>query len=171
MTDVALVEPDGDRDLADPTDTDESPAVTLSESTSDQLMLTHTVRAMIMLESDLRTLLSNAEPVTAPAAEYASTTYRDLRVKLMSLLTGPILDHAADPLLGVPELPDGDSDPGSLLLRVSQATRFIGLAEAWPQMQIALRMQREQLAAASPLMGVGAGSLGAVGDPDGGGYI
>jgi hypothetical protein len=139
----------------------DGPPRTLAERTADPKRFMHAARTLSVLESDLRAMLE-AQAVTGEVVTCASEMYRSARMALVEMLDAADAVDAVDETLGMPELADAASF-GELLLVLSQATRWVGIEENWPAMQMAAALQRQQLAGAGEKLSAQLGAaLGAL---------
>lgn len=118
----------------------------LTDRVTDPKRLLQAARAMTVLESDLRSLLEKMPygDLDAGAVQYAATSYRSLRSVVVDALDEEGRTAANDEAIGMPELGD-DPSFSTLLLKLSQATRFVGVEEGWPSMFVSSRSQHRQL--------------------------
>jgi hypothetical protein len=128
---------------ADTTDTDAIPE-TLTFRVEQPKRLLQAAKAMVVLEGDLRTLMGRTDRDLDPnAVTWAATTYTGLRGEVIALLDPEGVADAEDPIIGLPELADGPSSD-ELLLKLSQATRFLSVEEAWPGAYVGAKAARDQ---------------------------
>lgn len=119
----------------------------LAERVAQPRRLLQAVKAMAVLEADLRTLLEragNPSQVDSGTVAWASTLYRDLRDEVLELLDDAGRDDALDEKIGIPTLEENPTF-STLLLKVSQATRWVSVEEAWPTMYIASKAAAAQM--------------------------
>lgn len=130
----------------------------LHERSSDPKRLLQAAQALGVLETDLRTLLEKVPfaDIGPDVIDYAVSAYQSLRGVVLDALDDEGRASADDEAIGMPTI-EGNASFSTLLLKLSQATRFVGVEERWPSAFVMSLVQEQQLKGQMKVLGASGG--------------